>query len=92
MVIHVIAPVLNWREQGIMADWCTQRLHQKGNPCLLLIGSNPPTLSDMAAQMWSSVRGSNQRGGDMLTGATVVHRKEALMVWGVDACRAGNPS
>ena len=69
--------VLNWREQGIMADWCTQWLLRR-KPLVSLDGSAHSTLFDMATVLWSSVRGSNQRGGVMLIGATAVHRKEAL--------------
>ena len=66
----------------------------EGNPLSSSIGSNSPTLFDMAAQssVWSSVRGSNQRGGDMLTGATVVHRKEALYGLGSRCMSSWNPS
>ena len=62
-----------------MADWYAA-VASEGKPLVFFDRSNSPTLSDMAAQsnVWSSVRGSNQQGGDMLTGATVVHRKEAL--------------
>ena len=44
------------------------------------IGSNSPTLSDMAAQsnvMVPLYEAPNQQGGDMLTGATVVHRNRS---------------
>lgn len=60
----------------MMADWAYNGC-SGGNPLSTSMGARS-TLLDMATVLWSSVRGSNQRGGDMLTGATVVHRKEAL--------------